>query len=129
VGVRGFLPFLELRRGATHVDQLLDPVACLDGLTATDVGDRRHISAEQSRNASGRSDIADIDVVSPTGEGIERRSTSTRVFSSEFPIIYISDSIDIDMDEWRWPAPDFLAWIEAVRPHVIEAARRSSVSG
>ncbi|HEY0692857.1 MAG TPA: hypothetical protein VGD71_27920 [Kribbella sp.] len=42
------------------------------------------------------------------------------------PAVYISDSIDVDMDEGRWPADEFLAWIDAVRPHVIEAARRST---
>jgi hypothetical protein len=53
-----------------------------------------------------------------------RRSDSARVFSPAFPTIYISDSIDVDMDEGRWPVDEFLAWIEALRPQVIDAARR-----
>jgi hypothetical protein len=50
------------------------------------------------------------------------------VFSPGFPTVYLSDSIDVDMDEGRWPADEFLAWIDAVRPHVIKAARRSTTA-
>lgn len=55
-----------------------------------------------------------------------RHSESARVFSSAFPAVYVSDSIDVDMDDGRWPADEFLAWIDAVRPHLIEAAHRAT---
>jgi hypothetical protein len=38
-----------------------------------------------------------------------RRSDSARVFSPAFPTIYVSDSIDVDMEEGRWPVDEFLA--------------------
>jgi hypothetical protein len=56
--------------------------------------------------------------------GARRRSASARVFSPIFPTVYISDSIDVDMDDGRWPADEFLAWIDAISPHLIDAARR-----
>jgi hypothetical protein len=56
-----------------------------------------------------------------------RHSDSARVFSPSFPWVWVTDSIEVEMDDGgRWPADEFLAWIDAVRPHLIEAAQRAT---
>lgn len=56
-----------------------------------------------------------------------RTSSSARVFSPYFPSVWVTDSIDVAMDDGgRWPADEFLAWIDAVRPHIVEAAQRAT---
>jgi hypothetical protein len=57
-----------------------------------------------------------------------RHSEDGRVFSPSFPTVWVTDSIDVDLDEagGRWPADEFLAWIDAVRPHLIDAAQRAT---
>lgn len=57
-----------------------------------------------------------------------RARPGSGVFSAEFPTVFISDSIDVGMDDGRWPITEFLAWIEAIRPHLIEAAGRVTSS-
>jgi hypothetical protein len=56
-----------------------------------------------------------------------RHSEDPRVFSPSFPSVWVTDSIEVEMDDsGRWPADEFLAWIDAVRPHLIEAAQRAN---
>jgi hypothetical protein len=55
-----------------------------------------------------------------------RYTDDARVFSPGFPVVCVTDGIDVEMDEGRWPADEFLAWIDAVRPHLIEAAQRAT---
>lgn len=53
-----------------------------------------------------------------------RHSNSTRVFTPAFPSVWLSDNGEVDLDEYRWLTPEFLAWIDAIRPHVVEAIER-----
>lgn len=55
-----------------------------------------------------------------------RHSDDNRVFSLGFPPVWVTDGIDVEMREDLWPADEFLAWIDAVRPHLIEAAARAT---
>jgi hypothetical protein len=56
-----------------------------------------------------------------------RHSEDARVFSPSFPSVWVTDSIEVEMDDGgRWPADEFLAWIDAVRPHLIEATQRAT---
>lgn len=43
-------------------------------------------------------------------------------FSSGFPSAFVTDNGEVSLDEYRWPAEDALAWLDAVaaaiRAHV-----------
>lgn len=51
-----------------------------------------------------------------------RKVTRPHVYTFSFPTVWILDSGEVQLDQvGRWPAADFLAWIDAIRPHLLSA--------
>jgi hypothetical protein len=58
-----------------------------------------------------------------------RHTEDSDVFSTHLPSVWVTDSSEVDIaGEGRWPADEVLAWLDAIRPHVIEAARRAAAA-
>ncbi|GAA1582491.1 hypothetical protein GCM10009789_40320 [Kribbella sancticallisti] len=61
---------------------------------------------------------------------VRRHTDTSRVFAVDFPSAWVTDSIEVELDRAGGAGrpTSSLAWIDAVRPHLIEATHRAATS-